>query len=307
MGFSPYEAKKALLLSKMNIENATNYLLSNPDIDLPLTQKEIQYIYMSSKNMIEKPLKDPEIEEAQKLKICTFTTTGPDFKTQIWYQCIDCGLEDSKGCCEICAQICHKGHKLIPSKTGLPNSFFCDCGAGEGKYSCKCLDYEKLEKEREKERIEKEKEKIEKEKEKERLEQEKKLQSIQQLTQTIQNLTTQLKKEGNMISLNLQSKYNDVYTCSILGYEIVSNEFRVMIDVKGDQTLGDLQDPLKSRLFDQNGVALAPLSGHWTLVDPKYRYNGYLSFDLTKMKIGNTYTFQYGLSGYSKVLIFNYK
>lgn len=303
MGFSPFSAKKALLLSKMNISNATNYLLSgNPDIDLPLTQKELQYIYQTSKNLLEKPIKDQEVEEAMKLKICTFTTTGPDFKNQIWYHCIDCGLDVTKGCCEVCAQICHKGHQLIPSKHGS-SAFFCDCGAGESKYACKCLDYEKLEKEREKEKLEKEK----LAKEQELLEQEKKNQSIQQLTQTIQNLTTQIKKDGNLVTLNLESKYNNAYVCSIIGYEIVSDEFRVMLDVKGDYSMGELQEPLKSRLFDQNGISFAPTGGQWTLADQKYRYKGYLTFDITKMKKGDSYTFQYGLSGYSKVLIFNYK
>jgi len=293
MGFSPYSSKKALLLYKMNIQNATNYLLSgNLDIGTPLTQKEITQIYQSSKSLMEKPLRETEIDEAYKLNICTFTTTGPDFKTQQWYSCVECGLDISKGLCEICAKVCHKGHTLIPMKV---SPFFCDCGAGESKHACKCLDYETLDLARDKEKQERE--------ELEKKEKEKKNQSLEILAQTIQSISLSMKKEG-MVQLNVESKYNSNYVCSILGYEIVQNEFRLTIDVKGDQSVGDLQNPLQSRLSDENGINLSPTIGQWTLSDPKYRHKGYLSFDASKMQKGEKYYFQYGLSGYSKVFIF---
>ena len=47
-----------------------------------------------------------------------------------------------KGCCSICAQVCHKGHDVGYSRR---SSFFCDCGAenhtsdGQNRVSCKCL------------------------------------------------------------------------------------------------------------------------------------------------------------------------
>lgn len=40
------------------------------------------------------------------------------------------------GCCVVCAKICHQGHQLSEA---LLSSFFCDCGAGDGKNPCKCL------------------------------------------------------------------------------------------------------------------------------------------------------------------------
>jgi hypothetical protein len=64
------------------------------------------------------------------------------FHDQHWYNCYTCGLVWDKGCCTLCALVCHKGHDVSYSRC---SSFFCDCGAEhnsateESRVFCKCL------------------------------------------------------------------------------------------------------------------------------------------------------------------------
>ena len=62
------------------------------------------------------------------------------FHGQHWYNCYTCGLTWDKGCCTLCALVCHKGHDVSYSRY---SSFFCDCGAeseeDRSRSSCKCL------------------------------------------------------------------------------------------------------------------------------------------------------------------------
>ena len=75
-----------------------------------------------------------------KERCCTYVTTSGNFSEQHWYNCYTCGLLWDKGCCSICAQVCHKGHDVGYSRK---SSFFCDCGAEVGtdcdRAPCKCL------------------------------------------------------------------------------------------------------------------------------------------------------------------------
>jgi E3 ubiquitin-protein ligase UBR4 len=75
-----------------------------------------------------------------KQKHCTFVSTHGEFTEQHWYNCYTCGLTWDKGCCSLCARVCHKGHDVGYSRK---SSFFCDCGAevktNAGRISCKCL------------------------------------------------------------------------------------------------------------------------------------------------------------------------
>ena len=66
-----------------------------------------------------------------------------DFREQHWYQCYTCGLTGDRGCCTICALVCHKGHDVVYARH---SSFFCDCGAEQGfseqtsrRSKCQCL------------------------------------------------------------------------------------------------------------------------------------------------------------------------
>eukprot|EP00980_Cylindrotheca_fusiformis_P011048 scaffold2535_cov126-Cylindrotheca_fusiformis.AAC.10 len=64
------------------------------------------------------------------------------FHSQHWYNCYTCGLVWDKGCCTLCALVCHKGHDVSYSRC---SSFFCDCGAEnsnaaeQNRVACKCL------------------------------------------------------------------------------------------------------------------------------------------------------------------------
>ncbi|XP_057963954.1 auxin transport protein BIG isoform X2 [Malania oleifera] len=76
-------------------------------------------------------------EKALASKVCTFTSSGSNFMEQHWYFCYTCDLTVSKGCCSVCAKVCHRGHRVVYSRS---SRFFCDCGAGGVRgSSCQCL------------------------------------------------------------------------------------------------------------------------------------------------------------------------
>lgn len=76
-------------------------------------------------------------ERALASRVCTFTSSGSNFMEQHWYFCYTCDLTVSKGCCSVCARVCHRGHKVVYSRL---SRFFCDCGAGGVRgSSCLCL------------------------------------------------------------------------------------------------------------------------------------------------------------------------
>ena len=74
-------------------------------------------------------------------RTCSFAQRS-GFHAQHWYNCYTCGLVWDKGCCTLCAVVCHRGHDVSYSRH---SSFFCDCGAEDGSVSeqtrvtCKCL------------------------------------------------------------------------------------------------------------------------------------------------------------------------
>ncbi|KAF3945345.1 hypothetical protein CMV_028261 [Castanea mollissima] len=80
---------------------------------------------------------DSNSERALASKVCTFTSSGSNFMEQHWYFCYTCDLTVSKGCCSVCAKVCHRGHRVVYSRS---SRFFCDCGAGGVRGSnCQCL------------------------------------------------------------------------------------------------------------------------------------------------------------------------
>ncbi|KAB2613738.1 auxin transport protein BIG-like [Pyrus ussuriensis x Pyrus communis] len=80
---------------------------------------------------------DTNSERALASKVCTFTSSGNNFMEQHWYFCYTCDLTVSKGCCSVCAKVCHRGHRVVYSRS---SRFFCDCGAGGVRGSnCQCL------------------------------------------------------------------------------------------------------------------------------------------------------------------------
>ncbi|WVZ63924.1 hypothetical protein U9M48_013516 [Paspalum notatum var. saurae] len=80
---------------------------------------------------------DGNSDKALSSKVCTFTSSGSNFMEQHWYFCYTCDLTVSKGCCSVCAKVCHRGHRVVYSRS---SRFFCDCGAGGVRgSSCQCL------------------------------------------------------------------------------------------------------------------------------------------------------------------------
>ncbi|KAF5725427.1 auxin transport protein BIG isoform X1 [Tripterygium wilfordii] len=80
---------------------------------------------------------DTNSERTLASKVCTFTSSGSNFMEQHWYFCYTCDLTVSKGCCSVCAKVCHRGHRVVYSRL---SRFFCDCGAGGVRGSnCQCL------------------------------------------------------------------------------------------------------------------------------------------------------------------------
>ncbi|KAF9624456.1 hypothetical protein IFM89_011464 [Coptis chinensis] len=80
---------------------------------------------------------DNNSERVLASKVCTFTSSGSNFMEQHWYFCYTCDLTVSKGCCSVCAKVCHRGHRVVYSRL---SRFFCDCGAGGVRgSSCQCL------------------------------------------------------------------------------------------------------------------------------------------------------------------------
>ncbi|KAL8124720.1 auxin transport protein BIG isoform X1 [Apium graveolens] len=80
---------------------------------------------------------DSNNEKTLASKVCTFTSSGSNFMEQHWYFCYTCDLTVSKGCCSVCAKVCHRGHRVVYSRS---SRFFCDCGAGGVRGSnCQCL------------------------------------------------------------------------------------------------------------------------------------------------------------------------
>jgi E3 ubiquitin-protein ligase UBR4 len=56
---------------------------------------------------------DGDSERALASKVCTFTSSGSNFMEQHWYFCYTCDLTVSKGCCSVCAKVCHRGHRVV--------------------------------------------------------------------------------------------------------------------------------------------------------------------------------------------------
>lgn len=60
---------------------------------------------------------------------CTYDLYGKVGKKQEWYQCLTCwGGESQFGCCEMCAEECHNGHKLVNKGLSQTGAAVCDCG-----------------------------------------------------------------------------------------------------------------------------------------------------------------------------------
>ena len=89
------------------------------------------------RNLLQKEQPQFNLDFNQQKNQCTYATHGMDYISQKWYHCKTCGLVGNLGCCELCSKVCHQGHDIEYS--GILSSCYCDCGAGDGKFPCKCL------------------------------------------------------------------------------------------------------------------------------------------------------------------------
>ncbi len=88
-----------------------------------ILKKKVNILFITKKEELEQ-VKNPKVDEAVKKNCCTFVVsffyknkiTGPNFSLQKWYFCKTCGLDNNKGCCQSCANTCHKGHELSEAK-----------------------------------------------------------------------------------------------------------------------------------------------------------------------------------------------
>jgi hypothetical protein len=106
---------------------------------------------------------------------------------------------------------------------------------------------------------------------------------------------------------NVCSIYNQDYICKVKAIEIYNNELRVHIQERGNMSLGSLQNPKFSKLIEEkSNKNYMPSSMKFYVADKDREYDGYLSFDLKKLKDGENYLFEYGYCGYNAVPIFSY-
>ncbi|KAL6046730.1 von Willebrand factor A domain containing 5B1, variant 2 [Balamuthia mandrillaris] len=67
---------------------------------------------------------------------CSFPVTAQNYHNQFYYHCDTCFPNTNDGCCVVCKETCHKGHKL--SKLPKFGGFYCDCG-NRGSRKCRSL------------------------------------------------------------------------------------------------------------------------------------------------------------------------
>lgn len=71
-------------------------------------------------------------------RTCSYVTK-PGFHEQHWYHCHTCGLTWDKGCCSLCAVLCHSNCDVSYARY---SSFFCDCGEHGAEGSAAANDQE---------------------------------------------------------------------------------------------------------------------------------------------------------------------
>ena len=64
---------------------------------------------------------------------CSIIWTGTKCARQNAYSCIDCGLTGRFVCCTVCAQRCHRNHRVVPVPS--MRKCYCDCALT----GCQCV------------------------------------------------------------------------------------------------------------------------------------------------------------------------
>ena len=103
---------------------------------------------------------------------------------------------------------------------------------------------------------------------------------------------------------NKQSRYNNDYYCDIKAFKIKGEDVEIHIEMRGNNSLGPIQNPESSQL-KVGSQLLQFKDSHFTLADPTYGYDGYLVYNLkNELKSYYTFTFGFQFGGYTTVLLY---
>jgi len=104
--------------------------------------------------------------------------------------------------------------------------------------------------------------------------------------------------------INKKSSYNNDYYCNIKAFKIKGENVEVHIEMRGNNSLGPIQNPESSQL-KVGSQLLQFKDSHFTLADPTYGYDGYLVYNLkNELKGDYTFTFGFQFGGYTTVLLY---
>lgn len=67
--------------------------------------------------------------------LCSNLKIGTNVPAQHAWVCLTCAMGEYDGICNVCAETCHKGHKLVDK--GIWNGFTCACGSKGATCQCK--------------------------------------------------------------------------------------------------------------------------------------------------------------------------
>jgi len=93
------------------------------------------------------------------------------------------------------------------------------------------------------------------------------------------------------------SRYNNNYWCKIEKLEKLSNKITLTIEMRGDMSLGECQNPTSSRLYIGSKV-YSCIDSNFCYSDSHNGYNGDLIYEISENDEGEV-KFIYGIGGYS--------
>ncbi|KAJ3423476.1 pep-cterm sorting domain-containing protein [Anaeramoeba flamelloides] len=103
---------------------------------------------------------------------------------------------------------------------------------------------------------------------------------------------------------NVFSTYNSDYRCQIFDVEVYRYHIKLHFEVKGNRSLGDLQEPRYSRLENTNTEEYYPMASviydHYQISS---KISGFLIYRTGKLKEGGKLEFIFGEGGYGKAVV----
>ena len=110
------------------------------------------------------------------------------------------------------------------------------------------------------------------------------------------------------------SRFDENYFCTVEKVQIWPDRVRIYIDERGDNSLGQIQDPLGSiiRIGRKDApkspyfrAGRKPQRGEFLIADPSSQYRGYLEFSVTISRefMNKSLLFEFGQSGYEEIVL----